>query len=287
MDEQLIQAIVEQVLTQLNQTATPTEAPDQKIPIAISARHVHLSLEHIEHLFGEGYTLTPKSELSQPGQFAAMEQVTIVGPKDAISNVRVLGPARDLTQVEVSLTDARKLGIPAPLRFSGDIQNSAPVTIVGPKGSIYLHEGCIVAASHIHMSPEDARRFNVTDGQSINVRAYSARPVIFTNVKIRVSERYQLEMHIDTDEGNAAFIQGSAYGEIISEEETNQPIPTIKKEASTPEQKKELIVYQKKVLTEQAVLKLTTPELLLPKKTIVTALAEDAARRKGITLVRQ
>lgn len=287
MDEQLIQTIVEQVLTQLNQTATANETLDHKIPIAVSARHVHLSLEHIEQLFGKGYTLTPKSELSQPGQFAAIEQVTIVGPKDAISNVRVLGPARDLTQVEVSLTDARKLGISAPLRFSGDIQNSAPVTIVGPKGSIYLHEGCIVAASHIHMSPDDARRFNVIDGQSINVRAHSARPVIFTNVKIRVSERYRLEMHIDTDEGNAAFIQGSTYGEILSEEETNHHMPMIENERKPIEQKKTLTVYQKKVLTEQAVLKLTTPELLLPKKTIVTALAEDAARRKGITLVRQ
>ena len=283
MNEQLIQSIVEQVLLQLGETTTSSQ--NHQFPVAVSARHVHLKQEHVEILFGKGYELQSKSELSQPGQFAAQEQVAIVGPKSAIHNVRVLGPARDLSQVEVSGTDARVLGVAAPLRFSGDIAKSSAITIVGPKGSVYIEEGCIIAAAHIHMSPHDASRLQVEDSQLVDVEVKTHRPLIFRNVKIRVSERFKLEMHIDTDEGNAALIQGSAVGEILQQVGESKPLPVFNVEVS--QQPKQQTVYEKRVLTERTLADCSHQEFYVSKKTIVTALAEDTARKKGIKIIRQ
>lgn len=288
MDEQLIQSIVSQVLQQL-----PKQTAITKIPIAVSARHVHLNVEHVKQLFGQDYTLTQKSPLSQPGQFAANEQVTLVGPKTSIHGVRVLGPARSLTQVEISGTDARVLGIDAPLRYSGDIQGSAPITIVGPKGSITISEGCIIAAAHIHMTPTDAKHFQVYDGQFVNVRAQSKRPIIFNHVKVRVNERFTLEMHVDTDEGNAGFITKGTYGELLINETSFSNNAPLQGEAQTvvvtdtQPVPKTLQVLTKRLVTEQDIIQLNGEELVLPKKTIVTALAVDRARAKGIKIVRQ
>lgn len=280
MDEQLIRSIVDQVLNKLQNKPVITLEPD-KIPIAVSARHVHLSEEHVTALFGEMYELTPKAPLSQPGQFAAKEQVTIVGPKSSIHHVRVLGPARALTQVEISATDARALGIQAPLRYSGDIHRSAPVTIVGPKGSIYLREGCIIAAAHIHMSEIDAKAFHVIDGQLVNVRTNSGRSLIFSNVKVRVSERFQLEMHVDTDEGNAAMIEQGTVGEIVG----NQSVGTLPVPPQVLLPKRQVI--DKKLLTEKDIGAWQGEEIVIAPKTIVTALANDKARQRGIKIVRQ
>ena len=179
------------------------------VPVGVSNRHIHLSQEHVEALFGPGYQLTKKKEL-MGGQFASNECCTIVGLKlRAIENVRVLGPARKSTQVEISSTDARKLGINVPVRESGDIAGSAPIAIVGPKGAIYCKEGCIVAARHIHMSPADAAACGVNDGDYVSVKVENERGTTFNNVKIRVDESFTLEMHIDTDEANASeFKQG-------------------------------------------------------------------------------
>ena len=177
------------------------------VPVGVSNRHIHLSQEHVEALFGSGYQLTKKKEL-MGGQFAANECCTIVGLKlRAIENVRVLGPARKSTQVEISSTDARKLGINVPIRESGDIAGSAPIAIVGPKGAIYCKEGCIVAARHIHMSPSDATAAGVNDGDYVSVKVENERGTTFNNVKIRVDESFTLEMHIDTDEANASEIK--------------------------------------------------------------------------------
>lgn len=280
MDDQLIHSIVNQVLNKLQIQTAITHEPD-KIPIAVSARHVHISEEHITLLFGEKYELTPKSPLSQPGQFAAEEQVTIVGPKSSIHQVRVLGPARTLTQVEISATDARALGIQAPLRYSGDIHSSAPVTIVGPKGSIYLREGCIIAAAHIHMSEVDAKAFHVIDGQLVNVRTISDRSLIFSKVKVRVSERFRLEMHIDTDEGNAAMIEQGTVGEIVG----NQSVEALPMNPQVPIPKQQ--VNDKKLLTEKDVGAWQGEKIIITPKTIVTALAYDKARQRGIKIVRQ
>ncbi len=177
------------------------------VPVGVSNRHIHLSQEHVEALFGPGYQLTKKKEL-MGGQFASNECCTIVGLKlRAIENVRVLGPARKSTQVEISSTDARKLGINVPIRESGDIKGSAPIAIVGPKGAVYCKEGCIVAARHIHMSPADAAACGVNDGDYVSVKVENERGTTFNNVKIRVDESFTLEMHIDTDEANASEIK--------------------------------------------------------------------------------
>lgn len=176
------------------------------VPIGVSARHIHLTQEHVETLFGPGYHLTKKKEL-MGGQFASNETVTIVGLKlRAIENVRILGPVRNASQVEVSATDAVKLGMKVPVRESGDIKGSAPIAVVGPQGAIYLKEGCIVAMRHIHMSPKDAMDAGVHDKDVVSVKADNARGTIFNHVKIRVHDSFTLEMHIDTDEANAAGI---------------------------------------------------------------------------------
>ncbi len=187
------------------------------VPVGISARHIHLTQEHVDALFGDGYQLTKKKEL-MGGQFASNELVTIVGVKlRAIENVRILGPVRKASQVEISKTDAIKLGIKAPIRESGDTKGSSPIAIVGPKGAIYLQEGCIVAMRHIHMSPKDARAAGVTDGEIVSVKADNERGTILNHVKIRVDESFTMEMHIDTDEANGSNImQGSTVSIIKS-----------------------------------------------------------------------
>lgn len=210
MEPKIIQSIVEEVISQISMPQ-----PKKTVPISVSARHCHLSKEDLELLFGEGYELTKKADLSQPGQFAANETVTIVGPKGSFRNVRILGPTRSRTQVEVSKTDAIALGLNPPLRESGDINGSAPITILGPNGSIYKKEGLIIAKAHIHMSPEEAKEYNVKDGEYVKVVTDTERPVTFENVLIRVSEKFRLDMHIDTDEANAGFITTGTTGKLI------------------------------------------------------------------------
>ena len=203
--EQLVQAITKLVIEQLKQSGTEQECAE-RIPIGISARHVHLTQEHVEELFGKGYQLTKKKEL-MGGQYASNELVTLVGTKlRAIENVRILGPCRKASQVEVSKTDCIKLGVKAPTRESGKIAGSAPIAIVGPKGVVYLEEGCIVAKRHIHMSTADAERFGVTNGQSVKVRFDNERGGVMEDVIIRVDPTFTLEMHIDTDEANGLGI---------------------------------------------------------------------------------
>lgn len=187
------------------------------IPIAISARHVHLTQEAVEALFGEGYQLTEYKPLSQPGQFAANERVTIVGPKNKIERVRILGPTRSKNQVEISRTDEFFLGIDAPIRQSGQVENSPGCTLEGPAGKLKLKDGVICAWRHIHMTPEDAVRFQVQDKDIVEVDVQSnGRGLTFGNVMIRVSPKYKLEMHIDTDEGNAAELNQGAEGTLVS-----------------------------------------------------------------------
>ena len=205
MEEKNIEIITRMVLQSLQ--SSEENKKGILVPVGVSARHVHLTQEHVEELFGKGYQLTKKKEL-MGGQFAANEMVTIVGLKlRAIENVRVLGPVRKASQVEISATDAVKLGIKAPIRESGNVAGSAPIAIVGPKGALYLNEGCIVAQRHIHMSPADAMAAGVSDGQIVSVKADNERGTVFNHVKIRVDDSFTLEMHIDTDEANAAQIK--------------------------------------------------------------------------------
>ena len=185
---------------------TKVKKPTFKVPVGISARHIHLTQEDVEKLFGEGYQLTKQKEL-MGGQFASNEKCTIVGLKlRAIENVRILGPVRSKSQVEISATDARTLGIKAPTRQSGDVAGSSPIALVGPKGAVYLKEGCIVAARHIHLCPEDAKAAGLKDNDFVSVQMGNERGAIWENVKIRVDESFTTEMHIDTDEANACQI---------------------------------------------------------------------------------
>ena len=189
---------------------------ENKFIVETSAHHVHLTEEHIAVLFGEGAVLHNKKDLSQPGQFAAEEQVNVVGPKGAINKVRILGPARPHSQVEVSATDARALGLKAPVRESGDTDGTPGVKLVGPCGEIDLEDGVIIAKRHIHMTPADAEAFGVTDKQVVCVKLDTPdRSLIFGDVVVRVSPKFALAMHIDTDESNAANAAGEVYGTIV------------------------------------------------------------------------
>ncbi|KLO21034.1 propanediol utilization phosphotransacylase [Marinitoga sp. 1197] len=178
------------------------------IIVGVSNRHVHLSKEDLEVLFGEGYELHPIKDLKQPGQYAAEEVVTLVGPKGKIERVRVLGPVRKETQIEISQTDAFKLGVKPPVRDSGDLDGTPGIKIIGPKGEVETKKGLILAKRHIHMLPEDAEKYNVKDKDLVYVAIEKGdRKLIFGDVLIRVSPKYALEFHVDTDEANAALIK--------------------------------------------------------------------------------
>lgn len=203
LEKNTIDVITELVLEAIKKKNTENGFP---VPVGVSARHVHLTQEHVEILFGKDYTLTKKKEL-MGGQFASNELVTIVGIKlRAIENVRILGPVRKNSQVEISSTDAIKLGIKAPIRESGDVKDSSSIAIVGPRGVVYLEEGCIIAKRHIHMSPKDALAAGVNNGDTVSVQAETERGTVYNHVQIRVDESFTLEMHIDVDEANAAKI---------------------------------------------------------------------------------
>ena len=183
--------------------------------VETSARHVHVTQEHLEILFGKGYELTKKKDLSQPGQYASNEKVTIVGPKKEMT-ASILGPVRSASQVEISLTDARTLGIAAPVRESGDIAGSGACKLVGPCGEVELKEGVIAAKRHIHATPEDAEKLGVQDKEVVSVKIDTdGRSLVFGDVVVRVSPKFALAMHIDTDESNAAGCGREVYGEIV------------------------------------------------------------------------
>ncbi|MBD5160151.1 MAG: phosphate propanoyltransferase [Ruminococcus sp.] len=188
----------------------------EKFIVETSARHVHVTQEHLEILFGKGHELTKKKDLSQPGQFACEERVTVVGPKKELANVSILGPVRPETQVELSATDARSIGISAPIRESGDIAGSGACKLIGPAGEIEISEGVIVAKRHIHLTPSDAEELGVTDKQVVWVKVETPeRSAVLGDVVCRVSEKYARAMHIDTDESNAIGAPRELYGTIV------------------------------------------------------------------------
>ena len=210
-----ITALVKRVLEEIGGTVSAEASCNscistshaKEIPIGVSNRHIHLSESDLETLFGKGYALTPLKELSQPGQYACKEVLTIVGPSlRPIENVRVLGPVRRASQVEISATDSYTLKVKPPVRESGKIAGSAPITIIGPKGVVSLGEGCIIANRHIHMSPEDGARFGVSDGDYVTVDVEGKRRTRWYDVQVRVHPDVRLEMHVDTDDANAVGI---------------------------------------------------------------------------------
>ena len=184
--------------------------------VETSARHVHVTQQDLETLFGPGYELHPKKYLSQPGQFASEERVDVVGPKKTLSRVSILGPIRPATQIELSLTDARSIGVDAPIRESGDVAGSGACKLVGPCGEVEVKEGVIAAKRHIHMTPEDAAEYGIEDKAIVSVKINTpGRSLIFGDVVVRVSPKFSLAMHIDTDESNAACASGNVMGEIV------------------------------------------------------------------------
>jgi putative phosphotransacetylase len=190
----------------------------RRVPINISARHLHIRQDHLEVLFGPGAQLTKLKDLLQPGEFAANETVAVVGPnRRAFDKVRILGPVRKLTQVELSFSDGRYLGMNLPARISGDIDGTLPVVLVGPVGAIRLEQGAIRALRHVHMSEEDVARLGLQNGQMVRIKTDGAMGVVFDNVKVRAGKNLKLEMHIDTDEGNAAGLPESSFGTILED----------------------------------------------------------------------
>ena len=183
--------------------------------VETSARHVHVTQQDLETLFGKGYELTVKKMLSQPGQYASAERVDVVGPKKTLTGVSILGPVRSATQVELSLPDARSIGVTAPVRESGDIAGSGACKLVGPSGEVELTEGVIAAKRHIHLTSQAARRFGVKHGQSVKLRTLTERPVIFEDVSIRVSDKFAPYAHLDYDEANACGFRKGDLGRIV------------------------------------------------------------------------
>lgn len=188
----------------------------KKILVETSARHIHLSQEDLEILCGKGAKLESRAPLSQPGQFVSTTRLTIVGPKNSLERVSVLGPTRKKSQVEISLTDARMIGVTAPIKESGDIAGTPGIKLIGPAGELELKEGLIIAKRHIHMRPEDAQEFGVKNGEIVGVKIKTAdRSIVLADTVIRVREDFSLAMHIDTDEANAAGLNGNGEGELI------------------------------------------------------------------------
>ena len=187
----------------------------KNVPVGVSARHIHLTQEHIEILFGKGYQLTEFKPLSQPGQYAANETVEVVGSKGSFNKVRILGPARPASQLEISRTDSFAIGVKAPVRESGDIEGTPGVLVKGPAGEVELQDGVIVAARHIHFHTSDAEKWGIQDKQKLRVRVGGERGVVFENVVARVSANFALDMHIDTDEANASGVKNGDTAEII------------------------------------------------------------------------
>ena len=209
----LVKLFVEALQT--NRPASESKATTDEIPVGVSNRHIHLSQADLDSLFGEGYQLTKIKELSQPGQFACKEMVTICGPNGAIEKIRVLGPVRNKTQVEILEGDCYKLGVKTQLRLSGDLQGTSGITIIGTKGSVQITEGLIVTQRHIHMTLEDAEHFGVTDGQIVSIQINNLRGGIYNNVVIRANGASALECHIDTEEANAMRVDSLSKIKII------------------------------------------------------------------------
>lgn len=243
------------------------------IPVEVSGRHVHLSSEHIESLFGKGYELTKKKELSQPGQFLSNERVTLFTPKGELRNVAVLGPARNETQIELSRTDAKHLGLNPPVNISGDLKGAADVYIMSEYGAVKAEGSVIVAANHIHMTEEEAKRFNLKNNQRVRVQMETERPVTFEDVNIRVSDAYSLAMHIDTDEANACAYENGVNAKIIGLKAMNAP----EVKAQKKEKIRSISSEEKLITAEKAkeIVKTSNSKALIRKGTILTPLAKD------------
>ena len=297
VEMELLSQIISEAVRRIIADSIPALHPNP-INIGVSNRHIHLSARDLEHLFGKGYAINCMKDLSQPGQFAAAETVIIAGPKGCIENVRVLGPVRKQTQIEVSQSDTFRLGVKAPVRESGKIEGSGQITVIGPKGSLQLSEGLIVAQRHIHMTPDDAKTYGVTDSQSVQVKVEGARGVIFDNVVVRVSSNFALEFHIDIDEANCAGIkQGDkAYlmngktlidTNVCENEKCNGKCKEKVTDKFTDSAVSQITVEPDKLVTEETVRNAWKKNAILSigKGVICTPLARDVINELGMKVI--
>lgn len=281
--------IDDQPQTPVIKTVTcPVKEQDVEILVEASARHVHLTEEDIETLFGKGYKLTPVKKLTQVGQFACKERVTLIGPKNIYRNVAILGPARKETQVELSLTDARFLGVKAPVRMSGDLRDAADIIIATETEAITAKGSCIVAQNHIHMTPEQAKNWCFTDGEEVSVKMSTERPLTFDGVVVRVSETAGLAMHIDFDEANACLFKDGDMGLIKRSRPGNAAqvnLPRMKGETKKLEM---TVSINKRFITEEDIRKalknVDYSGITLPKSAILSAPARDYINREKINI---
>ena len=307
MSEKINEELVRQIITKVvsgyqeqNKVQTEEKAPviktvtcpvseqDVEILVEASARHVHLTEEDIETLFGKGYKLTPVKKLTQVGQFACKERVTLIGPKNIYRNVAILGPARKETQVELSLTDARFLGVNAPVRMSGDLRDAADIIIATDKESIAAKGCAIVAQNHIHMTPDQAKQWCFTDGEEVSVKMSTARPLTFDGVVVRVSETAGLAMHIDFDEANACLFKDGDMG-LIKRSRCGTTAQINLPKMKGEEKKLEMAVaINKRFITEEDIKKalknVNYSGLTLPKAAILSAPAKDYINREKINI---
>lgn len=285
MNDEWIKQIVEMVVGRMSMK----DAAQIQIPVEVSARHVHLCQRDLDLLFGPNYRFTPTRELSQPGQYACRERVKLVTAKGEFQSVAVLGPVRDKTQVELSLSDARVLGISVPINQSGDTQGAADVFIIGEKGMVCARGAAIAAKAHIHMSKSDADRFLVSDNQTVNVRLNSLRPLVMENVVVRVSDNYSLALHIDTDEANGAGYINGMTATIETGIDINfggkppysDAIPIDQERISSSALSFKGLVSEKAVLDWS---KKGVTMVKIEKGSIITPLARDLCRENRITL---
>ena len=294
MNEDLVREIVSKTVknflkNSVNELGSKQENRGNTIPVGISARHVHLTKETVETLFGKGHKLTFKRDITQPGEFLAAERISVVTPKGELRNVAILGPERKQVQVEISQTDARHLGINPPLRLSGDIENGATVHIVSDNAVITANNSAIIAKNHIHMTPKDAENFKVKDGDRVCVRVNSKRPVLFEGVVIRVNERFGLSFHVDFDEANACMLQDNDHAVIADknccsiEDVTNAEAE--KSCASSTSSSFRTLASSEKFISEQKAKELAkgnVKTLSFKKGIILSPLAKDVFSSAGI-----
>ena len=294
-----VRDIIAGVLKEFGLSAGPAELP-LDIPVEVSARHVHLTEEAVEALFGPGAKLTPKRPLSQPGQFLSEERVTLVTAKGCMENVGVLGPVRPAVQTELSAADARSLGIAAPLRMSGNLEGAGDVYIVGPKGVYYAKGSVIVAQAHIHILPSDAEKIGIRDGQKVRVTVKGERPVTFDNIICRVSTTAGLAMHIDTDEANACMLGSGVKARITPYAEDCCPscggdcpdgdaVCPGEAGCCCPADSAPVKAKGPVLITEKEAMAMTAggqKSVRIPEKAIITPLAEDWFRDHKVTAER-
>lgn len=288
MDRKLIDDIVQKVLLAIGSETAGSSIP--AIPVGVSNRHIHLSASHLEALFGTGYALTHDKDLKQVGEFAAKETVTLVGPKGVIRAVRILGPVRSFTQIELARTDGFSLGIAPPVRDSGDIEGSAGVVVVGPAGAVTLKQGVICAARHIHMEEADAQKLGVADKDRVTVEFGGIRGGTFHNVLVRTGKDFRLEFHIDTDEANAAGLKNGDAVTLRTGREAGggQLAAEAGKQIVWPKEAEAAPVLAHKVIDAAAVkaaAKHGATTLTIQKGSIITPLARDIARECNIQLI--